>query len=136
MSMGRELVSRKDAADILGVTVSHVSYLTRQGALRPVNLSSPKMQGELQYDQDEVYALLEARERGRSLPEVHQTASQAWAAARIAQRRVEELSSLLGLNLPELKTDPEEIHALHELAEEDLKEVSDFWRVAGNNAKS
>lgn len=124
MSMGSEgTVTRQEAAEILEVSASMVSHLTREGILRPKMVDGQSYGGRVYYDAEEVSALKEARERKQTLPAVADTAAQAWAAARIAQRRIEVLEKLLGLKVPSLPDDAESIQALHLQAEDDIKRV-------------
>jgi hypothetical protein len=120
-SMGREgLVTRGQAAKILGVSPRHVSRLARSGKLTRTFEDGQPIGGEELFSEEEVSAYAELREKGSNPAEVAAMAQQAWAAARAAQRRVELLEKLLGLNVSPLENSREAILALRALAEEDL----------------
>lgn len=121
-SMGREgLVTRSQAAKILGVTPKHVALLARRGVLTRVPQDGTLLTREELFSEEEVSAYAEAREQGGVSVGVRALAQQAWAAARSAQRRVELLEKLLGVGLaPPLEHTKEAILSLRALAEEDL----------------
>jgi hypothetical protein len=122
LSMGsEELVSRQEAADILGVTPKMITYWTDREILKPRPVEGDRL-GRLKYDREEVAALAEARERGEKLSDVALTAQVAYAAARVAQRKADMLMKALGYG-PPLRVDPESVRALHLEAEEDCTRV-------------
>ncbi len=121
MTMGSErLVTQAEAASILEVSVSSVQRYARQGTLRPRTLKG--FGSQLYYSLDAVLGLVEARTRGKTLPEVNETAEQAWAMARVAEKKLEGLMNLLGLDTPGLAMHEESVCALYLEAEHDLKQ--------------
>lgn len=120
-SMGREgLVTRSQAAKILGVTPGHVALLVRRGVLTRVPQEGTTRAQEELFSEEEVSAYAEAREKGGNVG-VRELVRQAWAAARSAQRRVDVLEKLLGVGLAApLEHTREAILSLRALAEEDL----------------
>lgn len=124
MSMGSEgVINQREAAEILGVSPSMVSHLTKQGVLRQRMPDGQKYGKEVLYDVEEVSALKEARDRGHTIQSVAETASQAWAAARVMQRRIEIIEKAHGLNVMTLPIDEDSVRALHIEAEDDLTRV-------------
>lgn len=122
LSMGSEdLVSRQEAADILGVTPKMITYWTSKEILKAHPVDGDRL-GRLKYDREEVAALAEARERGEKLSDVSLTAQAAYAAARVAQRKADMLMRAMGYG-PPLRNDPESVKALHLEAQEDCKRV-------------
>jgi DNA-binding transcriptional MerR regulator len=122
LSMGsEELVSRKEAAAILGTTIRMVNYWSDKEILKPYPVDGDPL-GRLMYSREEVSALAEARERGEKLSDVALTAHAAYAASRVAQRKLDMLMRILGYG-PPLSTNPESVRALHLEAEEDCKRV-------------
>lgn len=89
-------VNSAEAADILGVSRSSLQRMTRAGRLRIAEYDGKKAL----YDEEEVHAFAEAREMGHTPANLVEIAQQAWAAARVAQKRVDKLERLLGLHVP------------------------------------
>lgn len=124
MSMGSgDVINQRKAAEILEVTPQMVAYMTRKGELRQKMVDGQNFGGQVFYDVEEVSALKEARERGQTITDVAETAAQAFAAARVSQRKLEVLESILGLKTPSIPLNTESVQALHLEAEEDLKLV-------------
>lgn len=112
-----EGIERSEVAGILGLSKSAVDHLTRNGVLRIKTFIDRKAH----YCPEEVSALKEARDRGHHLSDVAETAQQAWAAARVAQRRIESLERLLGMHsAPAHTLSQEDVDALHSEAYGDL----------------
>jgi hypothetical protein len=108
-------IPKEEAQAILGCTARTLERWTAQGVLRILPGRARR------YDEDEVYALKSARERKYTHQELLDTARQAWAASRAAQRRVEELERLLGLHtVPAFEMAADEVRALHLEAEDQL----------------
>lgn len=108
-------IPKEEVAEILDVSERSVEKMMRKGTLRIVGRTGP-FNAPL-FDPEEIAALREVREREISLLATTETAEQAWAAARVAQRRVEALERLLGMHVsPAYQLDAESIQALHEEA--------------------
>ena len=117
-SSGR--VYAAEAAEILGVGLRTIQRMTQAKRLRIAEYEDKKAL----YDEEEVHALAEARTLDQTPAGLLETVQQAWAAARVAQRRVETLERLLGLNVPPaVSLDREGVLALHAEAEATLEKV-------------
>ncbi len=112
-------LTRAEAAEILGVSMSTLTHMLRDGHVRAKEYDGNKAL----FDEEEVHALKEAREMGSSPQQLLEMTRQAWAAARIAQRKVEYLERLLGMHVPPANQLSEEgVRALHAEAEEALEQ--------------
>lgn len=116
-SLGRspseDLVSMSTAAKMLGVCVSTVEKMARNGILQPVykNRRGPK-----HFPVQEVAALAEIRHQKMDLPSVAMIAQRALVIAKANERRLDELFRILGLRRKVLDTNATEVVALYENA--------------------
>lgn len=107
-------LTRTEVAEILGVGLSALTAMTRDGRIRVKEYEGSNML----FDEEEIYALKEARDMGSTPQKMLEMAQQAWAAARVAQRRVEYVERFLGMNVPPANQLSEEgIRAFHAEAE-------------------
>jgi DNA-binding transcriptional MerR regulator len=107
-----QLISAKEAADTLGISVASINYHVRQGMLQPVYSKDRKL-NDRRYRKDEVEALAEARERGLSLPRVASMAARSYATSRALEHRIDRLEQVLGVGLNPLPLDEESVLALY-----------------------
>lgn len=103
-----DLISSEEAAKILGVTKSHLHYMTRDGYLR-----SHLVGQAYQYDPSEVYKLKELRETDITLVEIAARASRAEMIAYRLERQVSRLLNIIGADIPSVDLRKEAVVALH-----------------------
>lgn len=122
--MGRkDLLSVEEVAEILEVTPKHVHALTRRGLLRAYHpegraLNSPRL---YRPDQVEAYRLARDSEHRIDLPVTYNKALQAEVLALTLERRVEQLETLLGLDVPKLLYNETAIRSLFSNVQEALE---------------
>lgn len=116
-------LSTFEVAKILKVSVGTVHNMTRQGALHPTRIPSPKGTGKKvpRYFLPDVIAASEARTKEYDLPTVASFALRALAYAEAAQRDLAQLKSLLGLDHTVLATDEESCIELYLKTQERLR---------------
>jgi DNA-binding transcriptional MerR regulator len=124
-----ELISSEEAAEILGVTTSRLNQLTREGMIRSKLVGNANM-----YDPSEVHQLKQIRESNLSLAEVAARAARAEMMAYRLERKVDQLLSVIGADIPSADVSPEAVVALHLKVEDCIRtlrvpSVSDvmFW---------
>ena len=110
MHQSDSLITRQQAAEILGVTVRHLRNLVREGTILPADIG--KGSAEL-FRAEEVYALTQLRGRRLNLADTARMAMQAHATARATQQRLDKLCHLLGFGVNRLSYEDESVHALH-----------------------
>lgn len=115
-----QLISAKETAAILGLSVASINHLVRQGMLQPV-YSKDRRLNDRRYRKDEVAALAEARERGLNLPRVASMAARSYATARALEHRVDRLEQVLGIGMSPLPLDEESVLALYAEASDRLR---------------
>jgi len=122
--MGRnDLLSDKEVAAILEVTPQHVHALTRRGLLRAYypegrTLNSPRL---YRPDQVDAYRRARSEENSIDLPTTYNKALQAEVLTLMLERRVEQLESLLGLDVPKLPYGETGIRSLFSQVQEALE---------------
>lgn len=127
-SMGRresedKTVSKADAAQLLGVSLSTLTVFTKKGILSPAiegERSSPKTR----YLLSDISSVLEALNKKWNLVSIGHTALRAYVTAKRAERKVNELLTMMGLHERELPTDEESVQALYIQAQDDLKKTA------------
>lgn len=107
-----QLISAREAAAILGLSVPSLNRLVLQGLLQPV-YSRDKPLSERRYRMDEVDSVAEAREKGKSLPKVASLAIRGYAASRALEHRVEQIEQVLGIDMDPLPLDEDAVLALY-----------------------
>lgn len=115
-----QLISAKEAAAILGLSVASINHLVRQGMVQPV-YSKDRRLSERGYRREEIAALAEARERGLNLPRVASMAARSYATARALEHRVDRLEQVLGIGANPLPLDEESVLALYAEASDRLR---------------
>jgi DNA-binding transcriptional MerR regulator/flavin-binding protein dodecin len=110
MQQSDDLITRQQAAEILGVTVRHLRNLVRQGTILPADTGKG---GTELFRAEEVYALTQLRGRRLDLADTARMAMQAHATARATQQRLDKLCRLLGFDVNRLSYEDEAVHALH-----------------------
>lgn len=111
-----QLISSEEAAEVLGVTKSHLHKLTREGMLRARLYGNANM-----YDPSEVHQLKSIRESDLSLTVVAARAARAEMTAYRLERQVEQLLSVIGADNPSVSVSPEAVVALHLKVEDELQ---------------
>jgi hypothetical protein len=104
------LITRQQAAEILGVTLRHMHNLVRQGKILPADTGSPDTDV---FREEEVYALAQSRTKQLDVADAANLAIQAHATARAAQQRLDKLCHLLGFGVNRLNYEDEAVHALY-----------------------
>lgn len=113
-------IEREEVLAILEVSNSTLDKLCQKNLVRVLCYRDRKAL----YDPEEVEALKRAKEKGLTLTDAIDTSQEAWAAARVAQKRVEALERMLGLHLqPAYHLDTESVVALHAEAHEDFGKI-------------
>jgi hypothetical protein len=131
------LITLKQAADLLCCTTQHVYVFVRQGLLRPQYPEGKSLTEGQHFFEEEVSALVEAKAMGSDMPTVAAMARQAFVSSRMLERTVEQLLEVLGAKIPRLPPDKDSVLALYIQAEDALhsselpsaKEVLDWARV-------
>ena len=101
-------IDLNEASSILSVTKGQVSRYIRQGMLRPYYPKGRRLNAPVLLDKEEVSALAEVREKhGFDVRSVALQATQALAASRQMERRVERLERALGGKFKSLPLDEE-----------------------------
>lgn len=119
--MGTKLLTTKEAAKLLGVTKSMVYHMTRSGLLT----AAARGKGTL-YKEEDIYAVLQARNEQMDLPKIAILALQARSQIASLEKRVEELYELLGAEYFSLKVDAASVADLHLTVRAALKNEADL----------
>lgn len=115
----KEIVSRGEAAELLGVNDQSIRNYVRRGLLIPQD-DDPRA-----FDRDDVAAILESRECVHDFKAVVAIALQARATARAAADRVETLERFIGVNMEPLGLEEEAVVRLYARAQEALRSPPD-----------
>lgn len=110
MQQSDSLITRQQAAEILGVTVRHLRKLVREGTILPADTGKGRID---LFRIEEVYALAQLRGQRLNLADTARMAVQAHATARAAQQRLDKLCHLLGFGVNRLSYEDDAVHALH-----------------------
>lgn len=122
----RRLVNSHEAAEILGLSARSLKRLVKKGMLHPIHTDKLKPYSFLEH---EVVALAEARKDKRmGFREVQAMSKQAYATARSTEKVLQQVIRFLGIDIPRLSLNPEDVRALHLRAED--AQVMDFYPTA------
>jgi hypothetical protein len=115
--MGSELLTRAEVAAILDVDVRTVDRMSSSGWLTPHRTGGAARSSR--YKRDEVSALLEFRDWKRpDIATVNRIAMQALVRSRAAERKLEQLCTLLGADGTTIPTAEDEVVRLYMRAED------------------
>ena len=116
-SAGKELITAKEAAELLGITAGMVRKLARSGLLSPTLKNDGKKFRQF-YDRSEISVLMGLRATKMNLPEVANTAVRALALAQINERRIDEVRSMLGMDIVPLSVEEQDVLLLYMKAQD------------------
>lgn len=104
------LLVQGEVAEILSISRRHICNLVRQGRLLPVDRG---FRGEDLFRAEEVYALLEMKNRRLDLADTANLAVQAHALSRSMLSRLDKLCQMFGLTVNRLSHDEDAVYHLH-----------------------
>lgn len=119
MGRNEDLLTFAQTAELLDVTRRHLGHMVRQGYLRPAKVG--RHRGESRFRREDVHAVLELRQRGRSLPKLATIATQARNLSLSNAARLEMICAFLGLENNRLRTDEDAVFTLHMKTQDTLK---------------
>lgn len=125
MGRNEELLSFHQTAELLDVTLRHLSHMVRQGYIRPAKVAR-HLRKSL-FRPEDVNAVLELRRRGVDLPTLANVAYQARNLSLNNAAKLEKLCAFLGLENNRLRTDEDSVFMLHMKTMDTLKsQLSDL----------
>lgn len=129
-----ELITAKEAADIIGVGPRQLSALARQGFIRTQHKKGDRRTPY--YDPNEIVAYADMKQKGITFAEIAAMAQQNRARVTRLERVVNRLLGVIGADTPTLKLDRQSVISMHLTVEDALelpvytsKEVLDWSKI-------
>ena len=134
-----DLLTSHEVAKMLRITVEGVKKMVQRGTLRSIPKGNSAMSPRL-FRQEDVAALVEARESNLDITSVAAMARQAYVASRNLEKLVANLLEVMGARLEPLEVTKEAVLALYAKVEHALEEGSchlrkRFWIGLGSSMR-
>lgn len=128
MARYSRLLTPKEAAEILDISVRQLDRVCRSKALSPIYPEGGGLNASRFFDEDAVMAYLEIKDKKLDISQLAAITRQAYVISRATERKLEQVMHYLGLDLPHLSHKRADVLRLYvqvedalEIADRDLK---------------
>lgn len=118
-----KMITQEEAADVLDVSVRQLNRLCHAGILTAHYLEGGEFSAPRTFNEADVMAYLEIRDKKINVSTLAVIARQAYVASRAVERQLEQVTHYLGLNLPHLSHRRQDVMRLYVQVEDALEIV-------------